>query len=87
MEERNYYRTLIRKEDSLGEKEYVIGRISGMKAVLCDNGVNYAIAQTFRGRILTTYCTDEQYELFVDFVERYYPKLCVFYYVGSKQSA
>lgn len=82
-----YFRTLIRREadKGFGENDYVLGYIVGVKSVLCDNGQSYATVGINRGKILTTYCTDEQYQNFVEFIENRYPGLCVFYYVGSER--
>lgn len=85
MEERKY-RTLIKKNHKFGENEYVQGRISGIQEVICDrdrNGVDnpavevlYDVMNT--GLVLTTLCSQEQYDRFAELVEKHYPGLCVF---------
>ena len=83
MEEKKF-RTLIKNDSKLGEKEYVRGRISGIQEVICNrnndkNGL--ANVKTEKGFVITTICTDLQYDAFEKFVESRYPGLCEFNYV------
>lgn len=72
------FKTLVCK----GANDYILGRISGMKLVICDDPgrVGYANMKTKYGTILTTRCSMAQYTLFMNMVEEKYPDLCIFNY-------
>lgn len=78
--DKKIFKTLIKKDHKLGEREYVYGRVSGFQSVICDEGVDtsYVNKMTDKGTILTTECTEEQYEKFRIKVEESYPGLCEF---------
>ena len=81
--EKKRFRTLVKWE---GRNDYIKGRISGMMFVICDgvdeDSKHYGMQRTELGSILTTKCTDEQYQEFIKFVEASYPGLCIFNYEG-----
>ena len=65
--------------------EYIIGRISGIKFILCDGSASCALHGMYGaddGRIMVSECTQEQYDMFTNVVEKAYPNMCVFNYEG-----
>ena len=71
-----------------GKNEYVLGRIMGAMAVMCEKDPTkgeFAIDAFRNGdRILKVKTTDEKYEAFTSLIESWYPGLCIFDYDGSK---
>lgn len=66
---------------------YIKGRINGMMCAICDyphNNIPYALyrmktpAGEITGYRLVTKCTLEEYKLFKEIVEKYYPGYCQF---------
>lgn len=81
------FKTLVKADHKLGGNKYVLGRISGIKYVVCDtlglsemDQVISGNGQTEAGHILKTECTAECYSAFTDIIESHYPGLCVFDY-------
>ena len=81
------FKTLIKETHKHGMNEYVHGRISGYKEVMCDGVRNGFDEPGFAfkhvpgiGSVHTTVCEPEQYEKFKDLVEKHYPGLCEFNY-------
>ena len=72
--------TLIKRKHELGENTYVRGRVSGIQSVICEEDKTFANCEIDEGFVLTTKCTPEQYDDFMDCVEEYYPGLCEFDY-------
>ena len=77
------FKTLVKKEEGLGDNEYVRGRISGIIIALCydENKHPYRWSHADeKGRVITIRCTDEQYDKFKEIVDECYPNLCQFNY-------
>ena len=74
--------TLVKADHKLGGNTYILGRISGIKSVLCDEDYKIAIANMKKdnGTILSVLTTNEQYEKFTKYIEDIYPDLCIFDY-------
>ena len=68
--------------------DYILGRITGIMYCICDRPNNPEVVQGLRHRtnsitgvecyILTTYCTEEQYQEFVDIVYEQFRELVKF---------
>lgn len=65
-------------------KEYILGRISGVMYAMCTRRYpsegSYAIEYNERGYVLTTKCTEEQYQEFQEVIKYLYPGFCKFNY-------
>lgn len=81
--EKKLFRTLIKNNTVLGEKSYVQGKISGYQDIICDRDeeTTFANIGSEKGTILTTKCTELQYDAFKKMVEKHYPGVCEFDYV------
>ena len=81
--EKKLFRTLIKGNTLLGAKEYVRGKISGYQDIICDRDEERSFANIMaeKGVILTTKCTELQYDAFRQMVEKHYPGVCEFDYV------
>ena len=77
------FKTLIRKDHKLGDNLYVKGKVSGIQSVLCPREIEFDHGTNEEGYILVAECTPEQYENFMNFVEKFYPGLCIFDYERS----
>lgn len=85
--EKRIFRTLIIKKDRLGKNVYVHGRISGMNVALCGgvkNDKRFALMENRKVLVITSECTQKQYDTFSELVEKLYPGICVFDYKGSE---
>lgn len=84
--ETKLFRTLVKKDHKFGGNDYVLGRISGYKNILCDgdrDGISkpgFGMFSTEIGTIMACKCTLEEYNKFIDLVNKHYPGLCVFDY-------
>lgn len=79
--ENKIFKTLI-KNNFLGCKEYVRGRISGLSYALCDwqSNTRFANIECEEGLIIVSNCTEQNYERFIECVKSVYPDVCEFYY-------
>jgi hypothetical protein len=74
--------TLVKEDHTLGGNKYILGRISGIRSVLCAEELGNTLANMHveEGTILSALCTDKQYKDFTKYVEERYPNLCIFNY-------
>ena len=78
--------TLIKRNHKFGENAYVRGRISGIKLVVCDGSDKFANCEIDEGILIKSECTPEQYDEFMNIVEKHYPGLCEFDYKLKQES-
>lgn len=85
--EKRIFKTLILKKGRLGKNKYVHGRISGMSVALC-GGVEcdkrFALMENRKVLMVTSECTQKQYDKFKELVEKVYPGICIFDYKESE---
>ena len=76
------FKTLVRGDDKLGKKDYVIGVIMGIQYAVCKENmkdIQIPIAVQANGdHVIPVTCTKRQYKSFTKVVEQYYPGLCIF---------
>lgn len=79
------YKTLVKKDHKLGNNKYVLGRISGIKHVICSNDKSqrYGNSGVDNGVVLRVDCEKSKYDEFVTMIEDLYPGLCEFYYMDK----
>lgn len=81
--EEKIFKTLIRKDHKLGEKEYVEGRISGIMFCMCADfrkTKGYVSKETDNGIVLSVMTTPKKYKEFCGVIKELYPYLCEFNY-------
>lgn len=78
-------KTLVKSDHALSKDNYVLGRIMGAMAVMCNedpaNGLEFGRGKTENGNIFVTETTNEKYEAFARVIESWYTGLCIFDYV------
>lgn len=75
------FKTYVRAGHKLSRNDYVMGRLSGIKYVICNGDPNCGFAHNYMSdgsRCFYVECTAEQYRRFAEVVEEIYPGLCVF---------
>lgn len=77
------FQTLIKERYNKNGEERIRGFISGIQYAVCRGSEENCytpreIADV--GLIITTKCTEEQYNYFINIVEKRFPKYCIFHY-------
>jgi len=85
--DKKVYFTLIKRMHKFGDNHYVRGRISGI--AFCMSGLEkeaYANMAVLDGTVISNYFTQEEYDKFIETVEKLYPGLCEFNYKLEEES-
>lgn len=75
------YKTKVKKDDHYKNREFILGRISGIQSAICVGpiGHGYGICKDREGNeYLAVGTTAEKYNEFKVFIEQDYPGLCEF---------
>lgn len=80
---RHYTFVLRYHPDYMNNIKFILGRISGINYVICNDGVGTNVYYKEIGAILESWCTDIEYELFKSIVDEDYPGLCIFNWDGE----
>ena len=81
--EEKIFATAINKEHEFSDNKYVLGRLSGIKYIVCDGVRKPHVGPMVHENgtpIMFTKCTEDQYAEFARIVENVYPGLCIFRY-------
>ena len=80
MDEKQTFKTYIRKDHRLGKNKYVLGMISGILHAICcrDEDIRPGMGSTKEYYIIPVTCTKDQYMEFTRVVGPLYGDLCTF---------
>lgn len=72
--------TLIRRDHKFGENSFVRGRISGIGYMISGQKWGFATVEICEGYLYRQEFTPDEYDEFMNIVEKLYPGLCKFNY-------